>query len=103
MQHLSALEYAQWRRTEGLPWAAEILEALEFEDSQELETLRKSRDEFLELVPEDIRDCDPWRIAEWINDRLAMLERIQEHLANAGLNVKDADDTVEDLINTLDL
>lgn len=101
--HLNALEYAQQMRLEGMPWADEILSALEFEDSPELERLRDSEEELRGLMPEDRKELEPWRMAEWVTGRLALLERIEEHLKDAGLGQKDADDAVFDLILALDL
>ena len=57
----------------------------------------------LGLVPEDEHELEPWRMAERISGRLAMLEQVEEILKDAGLGEKDTDDAVQDLINALDL
>lgn len=84
MTPLDAREWLQAERLEGNPFALDLLDLVEgAEDAQERMGIFE---EISDRVPEDIRTAaqkkpgELYRIDEWIGDRLALLEELEEIL-----------------------
>ena len=106
MQHLNVREYVESLRLAGNEWAPEILEALDYIDSPEHERAEDCQEELQALVPIEIDQLEPHKMAEWVSERLTMLETIEDHLKNAGLRgseATDLDDAVKAVCDLLDL
>lgn len=83
MTPLDAREWLQVERLEGNPFALELLDLVE--DAEDAEERMGIFEEISDRVPADVREAAKkpgqlYRIDEWIRDRLALLEEIEEIL-----------------------
>lgn len=98
MRPLNLKEFAQALRTEGHPFADEILDLLDLE-TEVAEPYGNLCDDLDHYVPTN--PGRPDKQLEWLGDRSALLSEIQDELAKSD-RTGDVDDIVKEMISTLD-
>lgn len=81
MQPLNAREWLEAQHLAGVPWAAELIDLVEGEDKANENA--NALDDLRKLAPaESVKKWDkagePWRLVEWITDRLALLDEVEK-------------------------
>lgn len=82
----NAVEWLQAERLAGNEWANDLLDLLDGED--EAQEHANAFDDLRKQMPKDTKpDLDPWRVVEWLTDRIAELDEIREIADEFGANV----------------